>query len=471
MGFDRRVALLKTACRRMLERRQEAVELIRKEAGKSVAQAMLTEAVGPLEFLKNWVPVIRPFLVPRKVPFPAIAFPGKRGVTEMVPRGVVALIAPWNYPVATYFKPVLPALLCGNTMVFKPSEYAPRSGLWFQSVLAEVLPPGVLECVIGGPDVGQALLRSRIDSVVFTGSARSGREVLKVASEQLIPCNVELGGKDAAIILADCDLERTVEGVAQWGFQNAGQDCGAIERVYVEAAVADRFVEKLAARASRLTTTGEHYDVGPLCMPRQLEIVEEHVADAVGKGAKVVAGGKRTGVGLWFEPTVLDHCDHSMKVVAEETFGPVVPVVRVKDADDAVTRSNDSTFGLNASIWSQDLDRASALSRRLDVGTVFVNNHAITGALAFAPWTGVKDSGFGVATGTHSLLYYVRPKTLVVDKNSKPDPWWLPQDATLANVAERLALAQLGNLGAALKIPLLFRRRVDTIRRLGSGSA
>jgi acyl-CoA reductase-like NAD-dependent aldehyde dehydrogenase len=469
LGFERRATLLKAACRRMLERRSESVELIRREAGKSVVQAMMTEAVGPLEFLKNWIPVVRPFLARRKLPIPAIAFPGKRGVVEMVPRGVVGLIAPWNYPIATYFKPLFPALLCGNSVVIKPSEYAPRSGLWFQSVLAEFLPKGVVECVNGGRDVGQALVRADIDAVVFTGSARSGREVLKLASERLIPCNVELGGKDAAIVLDDCDLDRTVEGLVQWGFQNAGQDCGAVERVYVVDAIADRFVDKLAASAARLKTTGEHYDVGPLAMPRQLEIVEEHVADAVAKGADLRAGGKRTGVGLWFTPTVLDRCDHSMQVVTEETFGPVLPIVRVRDAEQAVARTNDSNYGLNASIWTADVEKAVALSRRLEVGTVFVNNHAITGAMAFAPWTGVKESGFGIASGTHSLLYYARPKTLVIDRNTAPDPWWLPMDETLANVAERLAQVQLGNFMLALKIPLLFRKRVAAVRRLVSG--
>jgi acyl-CoA reductase-like NAD-dependent aldehyde dehydrogenase len=469
IGFDRRAALLKAACKRMLERRREAVDLIRKEAGKSTAQAMMTEAIGPLEFLKTWIPVVRPFVAKKKLPMSPIAMPGKKAVVDMVARGVVALIAPWNYPVATYFKPILPALLCGNTVVYKPSEYSPRSGIWFQSVLAEFLPPGVVECVIGGPDVGQALVRAGVDSVVFTGSSRSGREVLKMAAEQLIPCNVELGGKDAALVLADCDFERTVEGIVQWGFQNAGQDCGAIERVYVVDEIADRFVERLAGAASRLTTAGEHYDVGPLCMPKQLQIVEAHVADALEKGAVLKCGGKATGTGLWFAPTVLDKCDESMKVVADETFGPVVPVVRVRDAEEAITRSNKSSFGLNASIWTQDVDKAKAMAKRLDVGTVFVNNHAITGAMAFAPWTGTKDSGFGIATGPHSLLYYVRPKTLVVDTNEKPDPWWLPMDATMADVAERLALAQLGNIGAALKIPMLFRRRIQAIRQLVRG--
>ena len=469
LGFEQRAKVLKAACRRMLERRSEAVELIRREAGKSAVQAMMTEAVGPLEFLKNWIPVVRPFLARKKLPIPQLAFPGKRGEVEMVPRGVVALIAPWNYPVATYFKPIFPALLCGNTVVIKPSEYAPRSGQWFQSVLAEFLPPGVVECVVGGRDIGQALLDAGIDSVVFTGSSRSGREVLKLAAERMIPCNVELGGKDAAIILADCDFERTVAGIVQWGFQNAGQDCGAIERVYVVEAIADPFVESLATAAGRLRTDGEHYDVGPLSMPRQLEIVGEHVDDAIAKGARLLCGGKPTGTGLWFQPTVLDNCDERMKVVTDETFGPVVPVIRIKDAEEAVTRANDSRYGLNASIWSGDLEGAARLGQRLEVGTVFVNNHAISGAMAFAPWTGVKDSGYGIATGTHSLLYYVRPKTLVVDRNPKLDPWWLPMDATMADVAERLARAQLGNFMAALKLPLLFRRRIATIRQLVKG--
>ena len=469
LGFEKRATLLKAAARRMLERRAETVALVRDESGKSAVQAMMTESVGPLDYLKNWLPTVREFLKRKKVPISALAFPGKRAWVDMVPRGVVGLIAPWNYPIATYFKPLYPALLCGNTVVIKPSEYSPRSGLWFQKALADFLPPSVVECVIGGRDAGAELIRSGVDSVVFTGSSASGKAVLKLAAEQMIPCNVELGGKDPAIVLADCDFERTVAGLVQWGFQNAGQDCGAIERVYVVDAIADRFVEALGAAAGRLSTTGEHYSVGPLSMPRQLEIVEDHVADAIAKGAHLVCGGKRTGVGLWFAPTVLDKCDHTMKVVAEETFGPVLAVVRVKDADEAIARANDSAFGLNASIWSADTGNAVRLGQRLDVGTVFVNNHAITGAMAFATWTGTKDSGFGIASGPHSLLYYARPKTTLVDTNKNPDPWWLPMDATMADIGERLAQAQLGNLGAALKLPFLFRKRVATIKKLVSG--
>lgn len=471
MGFEKRAKLLKAAAKRMLEKRAEAIELIRMEAGKGLAQATMTEAIGPLDYLKNWIGVVRPFVAREKLPISALAFPGKSGYVEMIPRGVVALIAPWNYPVATYFKPLFPALLTGNTVVVKPSEYTPRSGIWFQKVLEELIPKGVVEMVIGGRDAGEAVLDANIDAVVFTGSSASGRKVLEACARKMIPCNVELGGKDAAIVLADCDLERTIAGVVQWGFQNAGQDCGAIERVYVVDAIADKFVEGLAAAASRLRAgnLGTDYDVGPLSMPRQLEIVEEHVADAIAKGAKLLTGGKRTGEGLWFQPTVLDRCTQQMKVVAEETFGPVVPVVRVKNVNEAIEKANDSAFGLNASIWSQDLEGAAELGKRLQVGTVFVNNHAITGAMAFAPWTGVKESGFGIATGKHSLLYFTRPKTTVIDKSSKPDPWWLPMDATMAEVGERLAQAQLGNLTAVLKIPLLMKKRIEAITKLVRG--
>lgn len=470
LGFEARAALLKKACTRMLERRAEAIELIRLEAGKGAAQAAMTEAIGPLDYLKNWIGVIRPVMRPETLPIPWIAFPGKSGWVEMVPRGVVALVCPWNYPIGTYFKPLFPALLTGNTAVVKPSEYTPRSGLWFQKILSEFLPPGVCEMVLGARDTGEALIASDIDAVVFTGSSASGRKVLAACAERMIPCNVELGGKDPALVLADCDFERTVAGVLQWGFQNAGQDCGAIERVYVVEPIADRFVDAVTAAASRLRAGGEDYDVGPLTMPRQLEIVEEQVADALAKGAVLKCGGKRTGEGLWFQPTVLDRCTQDMLVVAEETFGPVVPIVRVKDEDEAIRLANDSAFGLNASIWSRDRDRAVALGRRLDVGTVFVNNHAITGAMAFAPWTGTKDSGFGIATGKHSMFFFVRPKTTVVDSGSKPDPWWLPMDATMSEVAERLAQAQLGQVFAALKVPLLMRRRVETITKLVRGS-
>ncbi len=468
LGFDARVRLMKAATRRMLERRSEALALLLEEGGKFAEEAMFTEALGPLDYLKNWVPVVRGYLKPRKLPIPALAYPGKRAVTELLARGVVGVIAPWNYPLGTYFKPVFPALLCGNAVVMKPSEFAPRTGEWFKSVLAEFLPKDVIQTVHGDGSTGQALVRSGIDSLVFTGSVGTGKRVLQLAAEMMIPCSVELGGKDPAIVLADCNLPRTVAGIMNWGLHNTGQDCGSVERVYVVNEIADRFAERLASAASRLISASQHpagraVDVGPLNNPRQLAVVEEHVEDAVKRGAKLLTGGKRTGEGLFYQPTILDGCDHTMKVVNEETFGPVIPLIRVRDDAEAVRLANDSVYGLNASIWTEDLVKGERLARQLQAGTVFINNHALTGAMAFAPWTGVKQSGYGVANSVFSPHTYTRPRTIFIDKNRAPDPWWLPLDSVMGEVGERLAKAQLGQFTAAIKVPGLFKRRAKTI--------
>ncbi len=473
IGFAERAAVMKKACRLLLERRAETGRLIRDESGKLPANAQMHEAVGPLEYISGWIKVARPQLRARKVPINPIAMPGKRAKTEMIARGVVGVIAPWNYPLGVYFKPALPALLCGNAVVLKPSEYSPRTGALFASILAEVLPPDVVQVVQGGRDVGAALIQGGIDALSFTGSPTGGRAVLQACAERMIPCSVELGGKDPAIVLADCDLERTVLGILNWGMHNSGQDCGSVERVYVVDEIAERFVELLARAASRVKVPARAEDeavagIGPLSNAMQLGIVEEHVKDAVQRGAVVKSGGKRTGVGMWFEPTILDRCDHTMRVVADETFGPVIAVVRVRDVEEAIRLANDSRYGLNASVWSKDLAKAEQIGRRLHCGTVFINNHAITGAMPPAPWTGVKDTGYGVANSEFALHTFVRPRTIFIDSGSAPDPWWLPADELLADMAERLAKAQLGDVLAALKVPSIMsarkKRLLDLVR-------
>ncbi len=465
LGFDVRAAMLEQAAKIILQRRQQVIELLHEENGKTPGDALMGEALGALQFLRDYIKVARPYLKPRKLPFDRIAFPGKTGHTDLIARGVVAIITPWNFPLATFFRPVFAALLCGNTVVLKPSEFSPRMGAWFGRILSETLPPRVLVVAQGGSDVGAKLVRSQVDAVTFTGSTASGREVAKVCAERLIPVSLELGGKDAAIILGDCLFDRTVAGVMYWALTNAGQSCGAIERVFVEEVIANRFVKALATAVSRLRITGDPKtsDIGPLSNARQLAIVDTHVKDAIAKGAVLAWGGHATGQGHWFEPTVLDRCTPDMLVMREPTFGPVIPLCRVPNAEAALHAANNCDYGLTASIWSRDIGRAKAFARRLQVGTAYVNNHSFSGAMPAAPWTGVKNSGTGVASSVFALSHYTRPRSLIVDRNAGVDAWWFPMSDELEELGNRLADALLSNVFAALKVPALLIRRQRTV--------
>jgi acyl-CoA reductase-like NAD-dependent aldehyde dehydrogenase len=472
LSFDERARALKKGARRMLELREDAVWLLRQEVGKSAADVLMNEALGPMDYLAGWIKVARPALAPKKLPISRAAFPGKSGRVEMVPRGVIGVIAPWNFPLAYFFKPVFPALLAGNGVVIKPSEHAPRTAIWFAARLAEFLPPGLLRVIPGGPDTGRALIRAGIDALTFTGSVKTGREVAKAAAEAMIPVSAELGGKDPAIVLPDCNLERTVAGIAHWALANAGQSCSAIERVYVLDAVADRFVPLLASTVSRLATEPRKdgsFDVGPLVTRAQLAIVEAQVADAKEKGARILCGGARTGHGLGYQPTVIDRCDRTMRVVTEETFGPLIAVVRVATVEEAIAGANDSLYGLNASIWSEDREEAERIAERLEAGVVLVNNHSITGAMPAAPWSGVKQTGYGIANSVYALGTFTRPKTYLTDSQKTPDPWWMPMDAMMEELGERLADAQLGKYWRAIKVPLLLGARSRRIARFVRG--
>ena len=394
-----------------------------------------------------------------------VSFPGKRAYIEQIPRGVIGVIAPWNFPIAGLYRAVYPALLSGNGVVIKPSEYAPLTTQWFGDALAAELPAGLVATVHGDGAQGAALIDAGIDACAFTGSPRTGRAVRLRCAELGIPSSIEMGGKDAAIVLEDCDRERTVAGITHWALANVGQACGAIEIALVEEHIADDIVARLADAWTRLQVGPAPYaDLSPLGNRRQLEIVLDHVADAIAKGAKLVCGGKPTGDGLFYPPTILDHCTEDMKVVRDETFGPVLAVVRVDGAADAIRRVNRARYGLGASIWTRDLARGEHLAARLEVGIASVNNHAFTGAVASLPWSGTRETGFGVANSVHALATFVRPKTVIIDASSGPDAFWMPFDRTLWEMGDLLCDAQLMKLSRAWRLPLIMRERVRTIR-------
>lgn len=477
-SFDDRVSVLKRAAKSVLERRAEVIALMREEVGKLEVDALMSEVLGPLDQVSAWAGVLGPALARKKVSLNPINFPKKSAHVDRVARGVVGIIAPWNYPVATLYRTLIPALLTGNGVVLKPSEYATRVERWFAERFQDELPPGLIGIVQGDRTIGVALIEGGVDSVVFTGSVPAGRDVARRCGERLIPCSVELGGKDAAIVLEDCDLDRTVQGLTHWTLHNVGQACGAVEIAYVDARIADRLVERLKKAWLKLKVgdgaPGE-VDVSPMCNARQLALVEAHVEDARKRGATIVTGGRRVTSrdgkvsGLFYEPTLIDQATAEMDVVSHETFGPVLAIVRVDGAAEAIRRVNAGRYGLTASIWTTDHARALRLSEQLEVGVVTINNHSVTGAMASLPWSGLRDTGTGVANSEHALSVFVRPRTVLLDRNTDPELYWMPYDKALWELGNLLADAQLFKLGGAWKIPFLIKRRLDTVRAFFAG--
>jgi acyl-CoA reductase-like NAD-dependent aldehyde dehydrogenase len=466
-GFTDRVRCLRRAAKAMLARRRALMALLEEEMGKVEAEALFNEALGPLDAVKGWARVLRVALKRRRVRLNPLSFPRKRAHVDLVPRGVIGIIAPWNFPVSGLFRSVLPALMSGNAVVLKPSDYTPRASLWFAEVLAEHLPPGLIQVVQGGSLVGEALIEAGIDACVFTGSTTSGRRVQVHCAKRGIPCSVEMGGKDPAIVFGDCDLDRTVAGITHWALCNVGQACGAIEIAYVDRSIADAFVERMRQVWQRLRVGpghGSSTDIGPLANQRQFDVVCAQVDDARAKGATVVCGGSPLGIGFWYAPTLLDHCTESMAVVREETFGPVLAIVRVDGPREAILAANCLGYGLGASLWTGDLARGRRLAERLDYGVVSVNNHAFTGAVSALPWTGTRGSGFGVANSALALPVFLRPRTTVVDHSTKPDLYWMPYDKTLCEVGDVLADLQRNRVERAWRLPLLIRRRFQALR-------
>lgn len=403
------------------------VEVVAGETGKSPVDVLETEVLPAAIHARYLARTAHLHMAPRRInPLPVA---NKRAWLEYRPRGVAGVIAPWNFPFFLSFQPTLTALAAGCGVVLKPSSATPLSGA-LVAELAEAagLPEGLVQVVAGGPATGRALVAGGVDVVSFTGSSAVGREVAALAAAHLVPTLLELGGKHPMVVLADADPVRAARGAVWGAFLNAGQACVSVERVYVAARAYDAFVAALAAAVAEVEASPHPArGIGPVFGPGQMEAVEAQVNEALAAGATLLAGGKRVG-DSWFEPTVLLGVDHSMAVMREETFGPVLPVMRVADEEEAIARANDSPYGLQASVWTGDTAAGRRVAARLRAGTVAINDALINYGIPALPFGGVGASGWGRTGGAEGLRAFSCPVAVTEARwRRRREPYWFPR--------------------------------------------
>jgi len=426
-----RIAVLREFQKRLHARKSEIADAITREAGKPVAEALVTEVLVVLDAARFLIDNAFPLLRDEPLPHANLATKLKTGRLVREPHGVIGIISPWNYPFSIPATETLAALVAGNAVVLKPSELTPLVALELASLLhAAGVPKDVFQVVIGEGAAGAALVHSSIDKLVFTGSVATGKRIAAASAERLLPVVLELGGKDPMIVLDDADLD-VASSAAVWGaFVNAGQACLSVERCYVHREVYEKFVNACVEKTKKLRVGhGEdrETDIGPLIHERQLHIVESHVEDAKSRGARVLAGGSRLPkLGPnFYAPTVLADVTHDMRIMREETFGPVLPIMPFDSDDEAARLANDSDYGLAASIFTSDSARGERLARRIHAGTVMVNDVISCFGISEAPHGGVKASGIGRTHGRFGLEEMVRVKYL--DSDQMPGMkklWW-----------------------------------------------
>jgi acyl-CoA reductase-like NAD-dependent aldehyde dehydrogenase len=429
LDFDARGRFLRRAVAHLIERQDEFVDVIVGETGKPRVEAFAAEIVASCDVLTWYAKRARRVLADRSLPVHLVK--NKKLRISYRPLGVVGIITPWNFPFLLSLNPTAQALMAGNAVILKPSEMTAFSGCLLQDLFdAAGLPEGVFQVVLGDGETGRALCEAGVDKISFTGSVASGRKVGAACGRNLVPCTLELGGKDPMIVCADADLERAANGAVYGAFMNSGQVCISTERVYVVDEVADAFTQKVVEKTATLRQgAGGEIDVGAMITPRQLEIVERQVADAVAKGARVLAGGRRNPdyEGLFYEPTVLADVTHEMEVMTEETFGPVLPIMRVRDEAEAVERANDTCYGLNASVFTRDRRQGVELAKSIEAGAVVVNDCMVAYGVTEAPFGGRKDSGIGQVNGEIGLRSYCHAQAILVDRfGGKSEGNWYP---------------------------------------------
>jgi acyl-CoA reductase-like NAD-dependent aldehyde dehydrogenase len=425
-----RVRMLRRFHESLYRRRRDVAAVLTRENGKPLAEAISSEIAVALDFANYYAAEAPRFL---RAPWRAAAqlsMKRKRIRIEHEPYGVVGVISPWNYPFVLSAAVVLPALVTGNAVLLKPSEFTPESGELLASLLHEAgVPRDVFTVLQGDGSTGASLCDAAVDKIFFTGSVPTGRRVAVKCAERLVPCALELGGCDAAIVLADANVHHAASGITWGRFSNAGQTCVAPKRIYVEAPAYEAFVVALGGAVRSLRVgAGDvpETDVGPMIREGAVRTLESQRDEALAQGATVVATARAApGGGSFFAPTVLANVPAGARAMREETFGPLLSVSRVADAEEAIGLANDSEFGLSASIWSADTARAARLARRVEAGSVVINDSVVAAGMVDVPHGGVKQSGIGRTHGRAGLEECTRTKTTVIDRfASWRQAWW-----------------------------------------------
>lgn len=435
---------------------EQIVEVLSNEIGRPAAESWFAEVIPNVELFDYWIKNAKRFLKTEKLKLSPINYPGKKVRIEYLPQGVIGLITPWNFPVSIPLRALVPALLAGNAVVWKPSEWSASAGQKLFDIFESHLPEGLLQIVHGAGETGAAVVEHS-DYVIFTGSVATGRRIGIRCAERGIGSSLELGGKDAAYVAPDANLERTIPGLVWGAMNNAGQNCASVERIYVHKIIYDKFVEQYT---DELKTVLAHAQpqVGPVINDNQAAIIKAQVDAAVASGATAIVGG--TVDGRIASPTVLCGTSEDMDVVSEETFGPVVPIICVDSPEEAFEKINNSKYGLTCSIWTQNYDWAESVRNQLSSGVISLNNHGFSAAIPAAPWVGVRDSGNGVTNSHHALMEMVRARTVVIDRNKAArELWWYPYNDNAVELARTLVGTLLGKLSLYPKLIGLLGRR------------
>ncbi len=441
----------------LLDELDDLAELLSREQGKPRVESYTMELLPTVDALK-WIADEGPdILSDEKLPMPQAFLKTKRAKFSYEPYGVVGVIAPWNYPWSIPFGEVAIALMAGNGVVLKPASLTPLIGERIRTLFEKAgFPEGLVRTVHGGGRVGDALVKSTAGKIFFTGSVEVGRKVGVECAKRMKGSVLELGGKDPQIVCADADLANAISGAVWGGFANAGQTCSGIERVYVLEDVADEFLEGVVRETKRLTVgdpLGWDIEVGPMVSEEQADLVMDLVDDAVKNGAKKLTGGptKVKGMkGRFIAPIVLTGVNHDMRIMKEEIFGPVLPIMTVSSEEEAIKLANDSEFGLGASIWTKDRAKGERMSRRIESGMVWTNDHSFSHGACQCAWGGVKDSGLGRSHSKFGFYECVNIKQLAWEPGWTRDMWWQPYDRDLGTAISTSARILYGRNGKRL---------------------